>query len=110
MAALRAGNLDFSQCRGRVGRLAASRAPAVVNCPYRLASARRRFSLDKRGKPHMTTKLDSPLKREILINEKAYTLTIDAEGLKLVEKGRRNGQSVTWKSIVDGAVGESGQG
>jgi hypothetical protein len=58
----------------------------------------------------MTTKLDSPLKREILINEKAYTLTIDAEGLKLVEKGRRNGQSVTWKSIVDGAVGESGQG
>ena len=61
----------------------------------------------------MTTTLDSPLKREILINEKAYTLTIDAEGLKLVEKGRRNGQSVTWKSIVagaDGAAGESSQG
>jgi len=35
----------------------------------------------------MTTKLDRPLKREILIDEKAYTLTIDAEGLKLVEKG-----------------------
>ena len=51
----------------------------------------------------MTTKLDRPLKREILINEKAYTLTIDADGLKLVEKGRRNGQSVTWKSIVAGA-------
>ena len=51
----------------------------------------------------MTTKLDRPLKREILINEKPYTLTIDAEGLKLVEKGRRNGQSVSWKSIVSGA-------
>lgn len=51
----------------------------------------------------MTTKLDRPLKREILINEKPYTLTIDADGLKLVEKGRRNGQSVSWKSIVGGA-------
>jgi hypothetical protein len=51
----------------------------------------------------MTTKLDRPLKREILIEDKAYTLTIDAEGLKLVEKGRRNGQSVTWKAIVAGA-------
>jgi hypothetical protein len=51
----------------------------------------------------MTTKLDRPLKREILINEKAFTLTIDADGLKLVEKGRRNGESLTWKSIIDGA-------
>ncbi len=50
----------------------------------------------------MTTKLDRPLKREILIDDKAYTLTIDADGLKLVEKGRRNGPSVTWKSIVGG--------
>jgi hypothetical protein len=51
----------------------------------------------------MTTKLDRPLKREILINEKAFTLTIDADGLKLVEKGRRNGESLTWKSIVAGS-------
>jgi hypothetical protein len=48
----------------------------------------------------MTTKLDRPLKREILIGDKAYTLTIDADGLKLVEKGRRNGPSLTWKTIV----------
>ena len=48
----------------------------------------------------MTTKLDRPLKREILIEDKAWTLTIDADGLKLVEKGRRNGHSVSWKSIV----------
>lgn len=48
----------------------------------------------------MTTKLDRPLKREILIGDKAYTLTIDADGLKLVEKGRRNGPSLTWKGIV----------
>jgi hypothetical protein len=55
----------------------------------------------------MTTKLDRPLKREIQINEKPYTLTIDAEGLKLVEKGRRNGQSLSWKSIV--GTGESSE-
>jgi hypothetical protein len=51
----------------------------------------------------MTTKLDKPLKREILIDEKAYTLTIDAAGLKLVEKGRRNGQEVSWKQILGAA-------
>ena len=48
----------------------------------------------------MTTKLDRPLKREILIEEKPYTLTIDAAGLKLVEKGRRNGHEVSWKQIL----------
>ena len=48
----------------------------------------------------MTTKLERPLKREIVIDEKPYTLTIDAAGLKLVEKGRRNGQEVSWKQIL----------
>jgi hypothetical protein len=51
----------------------------------------------------MTTKLDRPLKREIVIDEKPFTLTIDAAGLKLVEKGRRNGQEVTWKQILASA-------
>jgi hypothetical protein len=48
----------------------------------------------------MTTKLDRPLKREIMIEEKPYTLTIDAAGLKLVEKGRRNGQELSWKQVL----------
>ena len=56
----------------------------------------------------MTTKLDRPLKREILINEKPYTLTIDADGLKLVEKGRRNGHGLSWKSVVSGAEASGG--
>jgi hypothetical protein len=51
----------------------------------------------------MTTKLDRPLKREIVVDEKPYTLTIDATGLKLVEKGRRNGTEVNWKQILVGA-------
>ena len=52
----------------------------------------------------MTTKLDRPLKREIVVDEKPYTLTIDANGLKLVEKGRRNGQEVSWKQILASAT------
>jgi hypothetical protein len=56
----------------------------------------------------MTTKLDRPLKREILVDEKPYTLTIDGNGLKLVEKGRRNGHEVSWKQILAaGSVGGS---
>ncbi len=55
----------------------------------------------------MTTKLDRPLKREIVVDEKPYTLTIDANGLKLVEKGRRNGQEVSWKQILSTAPAES---
>jgi hypothetical protein len=53
----------------------------------------------------MTTKLDRPLKREILIEDKPYTLTIDAAGLKLVEKGRRNGQELSWKQVLGSGSG-----
>jgi hypothetical protein len=51
----------------------------------------------------MTTKLERPLKREIVVDEKPYTLTVDANGLKLVEKGRRNGHEVSWKQVLSSA-------
>ena len=50
----------------------------------------------------MTTKLEKPIRREIVIEDKPYTLTIDGDGLKLVEKGRRNGQELRWKDLVGG--------
>jgi hypothetical protein len=50
----------------------------------------------------MTTKIDKPLKREILVGEQPYTVTLDAQGLKLVEKGRRKGVELAWKDIVGG--------
>jgi hypothetical protein len=50
----------------------------------------------------MATKLDKSLKREIDIEGKPYMLTIDPEGLKLVEKGRRNGRELKWKDIAGG--------
>jgi len=50
----------------------------------------------------MATKLDKPLKREIQIEGKPYMLTITPEGLKLVPKGKRNGQELAWSALVSG--------
>ena len=50
----------------------------------------------------MTTKLDTPLKREIDIEGQPYTLTITREGFKLVAKGRRKGHELAWSAIVNG--------
>jgi hypothetical protein len=51
------------------------------------------------------TPLDKPLKREVAIGDRAFTLTIDPLGLKLVEKGRRNGVELAWVDIVSGDAG-----
>jgi hypothetical protein len=50
----------------------------------------------------MATKLDKSLKREIEIDGKPYMLTITPEGLKLVPKGRRKGQEISWQALVSG--------
>ena len=50
----------------------------------------------------MATKLDKPLKRELDIDGEAYMLTIAPDGLKLVPKGKRLGQELTWKDLVSG--------
>lgn len=50
----------------------------------------------------MTTPLDKPLKRELQIEGRAYTVTLSPEGLKLVEKGRRLGQELRWRDLVSG--------
>jgi hypothetical protein len=50
----------------------------------------------------MATKLDKPLKREIQIAGKPYMLTITPEGFKLVPKGKRKGQELSWDAVVSG--------
>jgi hypothetical protein len=50
----------------------------------------------------MTTKLNSPLKRELTIRGKPYTLTTSPEGLNLVPKGRRKGYQLSWEAFVSG--------
>jgi hypothetical protein len=50
----------------------------------------------------MATKLDKLLKREIDIDGKPYMISLSPEGVKLTEKGKRKGQEVTWKGLVNG--------
>ena len=50
----------------------------------------------------MTTKLDKPLRREVTIGGRAYTVTIAPDGIKVVEKGKRKGHELSWDAIVSG--------
>ena len=50
----------------------------------------------------MTTKLDKPLKREVTVDGRAYTVTLAPEGLKVVEKGKRKGHELSWSAIISG--------
>ena len=50
----------------------------------------------------MTAKLDKTIKRELELDGKLYTIAIGPEGLKVTEKGRRNGPELSWRSIVSG--------
>ncbi|HVO46111.1 MAG TPA: hypothetical protein VMT29_07210 [Steroidobacteraceae bacterium] len=50
----------------------------------------------------MATKLDKLLKREIDIDGKPYMITLSPEGVKLTEKGKRKGQEVSWKGLLNG--------
>ena len=50
----------------------------------------------------MTTPLDKTLKRELLIDGRAYTLTLVPQGLSLTLKGRRKGIELVWRDLVSG--------
>ena len=50
----------------------------------------------------MTTKLEGDLRREVLIGQQAYTLTISPKGFVLVLKGRRKGLEISWSELVSG--------
>src|SRR4030095_13359701 len=53
----------------------------------------------------MTTKLSKPLKREIDFDGAPYVVTLSSDGLKIVEKGKRKGQEMTWGDLIGGRVG-----
>ena len=48
----------------------------------------------------MATKLDKSIKRELEHNGKLYTITIAPDGVKVVEKGKRNGHELSWSAII----------
>jgi hypothetical protein len=52
----------------------------------------------------MTTPLLKPLRREIEIEGKRYTLTIHPTGLSLAEKRSRRARVITWASLIGGAT------
>lgn len=51
------------------------------------------------------TPLDKPLRRELDIDGKTWTLTIDPDGLKLAKKGHRKGIELRWQDVVSGDAG-----
>jgi hypothetical protein len=50
----------------------------------------------------MTAKLDKTIKRELELDGKLYTIAIAPDGIKVTEKGRRNGQELSWRSLISG--------
>ncbi|MDB6163079.1 MAG: hypothetical protein JWL98_511 [Xanthomonadaceae bacterium] len=48
------------------------------------------------------TPLDKPLKRELDIDGRLYTVSIDPHVLKVAEKGRRKGIELAWRDLVNG--------
>ncbi|TWG86996.1 hypothetical protein L599_000700000900 [Luteimonas sp. J16] len=51
----------------------------------------------------MTTPLgDRPLRRELDIDGRAYTLRMDRDGLRLAPKGHRRGVELRWRDLVSG--------
>jgi hypothetical protein len=50
----------------------------------------------------MTAKLDKTIKRELEIDGKTYTIAIGPDGVKVTEKGRRNGPELSWRAIING--------
>jgi hypothetical protein len=50
----------------------------------------------------MATALNKELKREVLIKDKPFTLTLGPTGLKLTEKGHRRGIELKWEEVVGG--------
>lgn len=48
------------------------------------------------------TPLEKPLRRQVMVGEEPYTLTISRDGLKLAEKGKRRGLELKWTDLVSG--------
>jgi hypothetical protein len=50
----------------------------------------------------MTTPLEKPLRRAVMIGREPWVVTITPAGLKLTRKGARKGQELGWADLVSG--------
>ena len=48
------------------------------------------------------TPLKNTLKRELLIDKRAFVVTLSTESLKLTAKGKRKGLELQWRDLVSG--------
>jgi hypothetical protein len=53
----------------------------------------------------MTTRLTKPMKREVELDGKLYTVTLTPDAVKITPKGARTGQEISWRDLVSGATG-----
>lgn len=54
------------------------------------------------GEIAMATRLQKPLKREIMVKRQPYIVTLSPDGLKVTKKGLRKGQELKWTDFVSG--------
>lgn len=52
----------------------------------------------------MATRLDKTIKRELDLDGKPFVVSISPEGIKIVPKGRRKGQEISWEALLSGEV------
>jgi hypothetical protein len=52
----------------------------------------------------MATRLDKTIKRELELDGKLYTVSISPQGVRVVPKGGRQGQEITWETLLSGEV------
>ena len=51
----------------------------------------------------MTSRIDRPLRREVLLEGQPYTVTITPDRVRIVPKGKRSGaHEITWVELVSG--------
>ncbi len=50
----------------------------------------------------MPTKLEKPLKREVILRGQPFVLTLAPEGVTITEKGHRKGKAFTWWELWAG--------
>ena len=53
----------------------------------------------------MTTRLTKPMKREVELDGKLYTVALTPDAVKITPKGARTGQEISWRDLVSGSTG-----
>jgi hypothetical protein len=50
----------------------------------------------------MAVRLTEPIKREVEVKGRPYTLTIGPKGVHITQKGKRKGHEMSWEDLASG--------